>query len=108
MPLITPAVYLLDGDNQFTAIEYEETKLKNLKENPKVSFLVDDHHLKKGLMIRTRATTLALGSQEPLSYCLFIYPTFLATFEKYDSLAFHWSEAGLENALIIFVSSSSR
>ncbi len=63
MPHVTPVIYALDGQNPVIAIEYREKKMKNLKENPKVCFLVDEYHPNRGLMIQGKCTIYERGKE---------------------------------------------
>lgn len=51
VPQVTPVVYALDGENIVIATDYGTKKLKNLKENPKASIVVDVARPNRGVVI---------------------------------------------------------
>jgi PPOX class probable F420-dependent enzyme len=64
MPHVTPVIYALDGDALVVAADYGTKKLANLKENPKVSLVVDEYgESNKGLMVQGECTTLERGAE---------------------------------------------
>jgi nitroimidazol reductase NimA-like FMN-containing flavoprotein (pyridoxamine 5'-phosphate oxidase superfamily) len=78
MPHVTPVIYALDREHPVIAIEYGEKKLKNLKENPRACFLVDDYHPNRGLMIQGKCTIYERGEEY-----LRLLKILLDTFEYY-------------------------
>lgn len=63
MPQITPVLYVMDQDKPVIATDYGTKKLKNLKENPKVSLLVDDEDTTRGLMIQGECEIFERGEE---------------------------------------------
>ena len=51
MPHVIPVMYALDGEKVVVAIDYGTRKLKNLKENPKVSLVVDEYNPNRAVFI---------------------------------------------------------
>jgi len=41
-PHVTPVAYATDGERLYLNIKYDSKKARNIRENPKVSFVVDD------------------------------------------------------------------
>jgi uncharacterized protein len=50
-PHVTPVLYATDRSNVVIVIDYGTKKLKNLKENSKVSLVVDDYHPNRAIVI---------------------------------------------------------
>jgi nitroimidazol reductase NimA-like FMN-containing flavoprotein (pyridoxamine 5'-phosphate oxidase superfamily) len=50
-PHVVPVVYALDGENAVIAVDYGTKKLRNLRENKRVAFVVDDYRPNRGLMV---------------------------------------------------------
>ena len=50
-PHVVPVVYALDGESIVIAVDYKTKKLKNMRENPKVALVVDEHSPNRGLMV---------------------------------------------------------
>ena len=50
-PQVTPVIYALDGTYFVVAVDYGTRKLKNVKENPNVSLVVDKFHPNKAVMV---------------------------------------------------------
>jgi uncharacterized protein len=51
IPHVTPVIYAMDRDRIVIVTDYGTRKLKNLKENPKVSLVVDEYHPNRGVVI---------------------------------------------------------
>ncbi len=62
-PHVTPVIYVMDGEEVVVVIDYGERKLKNLRENPKVSVLVDEFRPNKGLMVQGECEILERGRE---------------------------------------------
>ena len=62
-PHVTPVIYALDGEDVVVAIDYGEKKLKNLRENLKVSLAVDDFRPNKGLVLQGTCEILERGKE---------------------------------------------
>ncbi len=62
-PHVTPVIYALDGEDVIVVIDYGEKKLKNLRENPKVSLVVDDFRPNKGLVLQGTCAILERGKE---------------------------------------------
>jgi nitroimidazol reductase NimA-like FMN-containing flavoprotein (pyridoxamine 5'-phosphate oxidase superfamily) len=62
-PFVSPVTYILseDDDHIIIATDYGTKKLKNLKENPKVSLVVDDYQPNRGVIIHGDCTVLEKG-----------------------------------------------
>ena len=52
VPHVTPVIYAVDGESVVVAIDYGTKKLRNLRENPRVSLVVDTYRPNRGLMIQ--------------------------------------------------------
>jgi nitroimidazol reductase NimA-like FMN-containing flavoprotein (pyridoxamine 5'-phosphate oxidase superfamily) len=50
-PQVTPVIYAMDQENIVIASDYGTKKLKNLKENPKASVVVDFAGPNRGVMV---------------------------------------------------------
>jgi len=63
VPHVTPVLYVFDGSHFYIALDYGEKKLKNLKENGRVAFVVDDFYKRRsrGIMIQGEAEVLERG-----------------------------------------------
>lgn len=62
-PHVTPVIYALDGEDVIVAIDYGEKKLRNLRENARVSLVVDDFHPNKAVMIEGTCEILERGKE---------------------------------------------
>ncbi len=62
-PHVTPVIYALDGEDVVVVVDYGEKKLKNLRENPKVSLVVDDSRPNKGLVLQGNCEILERGKE---------------------------------------------
>jgi PPOX class probable F420-dependent enzyme len=62
-PHVTPVIYAVDGEDVIVAIDYGERKLRNLRENSKVSLVVDEFRPNKGLMIQGDCEILEKGKE---------------------------------------------
>ncbi len=51
LPHVTPVIYAMHGENIVIVTDYGTRKLENLKENPKVSLVVDEYHPNRGVVI---------------------------------------------------------
>jgi nitroimidazol reductase NimA-like FMN-containing flavoprotein (pyridoxamine 5'-phosphate oxidase superfamily) len=51
VPHVVPVVYALDGDRIVIAVDYATKKLKNLRENPIASLVVDDYEPNRAVFI---------------------------------------------------------
>ncbi|MEM4311559.1 MAG: pyridoxamine 5'-phosphate oxidase family protein [Nitrososphaerales archaeon] len=65
IPHVTPVLYVFNGNYFYIAIDYGEKKLKNLRENDKVSLVIDDRTKAgaRGIMIQGRAEVLERGEE---------------------------------------------
>ena len=52
VPHVVPVVYALDRDKIVFVVDYETKKLKNLKENPVASLVVDDYEPSRAVFIQ--------------------------------------------------------
>jgi PPOX class probable F420-dependent enzyme len=50
-PHVVPVIYAIDGDDVVIVTDYGTKKLKNLKENPRASLVVDEYHPNRGVVI---------------------------------------------------------
>ena len=62
-PHVVPVIYALDKDAPVIAIDYGTKKLKNLKENKQVAFLVDDYNPNGGILISGTAQLFERGRE---------------------------------------------
>jgi nitroimidazol reductase NimA-like FMN-containing flavoprotein (pyridoxamine 5'-phosphate oxidase superfamily) len=63
MPHVVPAVYAMDGERVIIAVDYGTRKLKNMKENPKVSLVVDDYDPNRAVFIQGTCEILERGKE---------------------------------------------
>ena len=50
-PQVTPVVFAMDGNNFVIATDYKTKKLKNLRQNPKASLVVDTYNPNRGVVV---------------------------------------------------------
>lgn len=50
-PQVTPVIYVLDGGYVIIATDYGTKKLKNLRENPRVSLVVDEYSPSRAVVV---------------------------------------------------------
>lgn len=62
-PHVVPVIYALDKDAPVIAMDYGTKKLKNLKENKKVAFLVDEYNPNGGILISGTAQIFERGAE---------------------------------------------
>ena len=62
-PHVVPVIYALDKDAPVIAVDYGTKKLKNLKENKKVAFLVDEYDPNRGILISGVAQVFERGAE---------------------------------------------
>ena len=62
-PHVVPVIYTLDGDDVVIAIDYKTKKWKNLRENRRVAFVVDEYSPNRGLMVEGEAETFERGKE---------------------------------------------
>ena len=62
-PHVTPVIYAMDGEDVIVAVDYGEKKLKNLRENPKVSLVVDEYRPNRAVMIQGDCEILERGKE---------------------------------------------
>jgi nitroimidazol reductase NimA-like FMN-containing flavoprotein (pyridoxamine 5'-phosphate oxidase superfamily) len=63
MPQVTPVVYALDQERFVVAVDYGTRKLKNVKENPNVSLVVDDYGPNRAVMVQGSCTIFEEGQE---------------------------------------------
>jgi nitroimidazol reductase NimA-like FMN-containing flavoprotein (pyridoxamine 5'-phosphate oxidase superfamily) len=63
VPQVTPIVYAMDGENMIIATDYGTRKLKNLKENPKASAVIDTYDPNKGIVIQGECEIFERGEE---------------------------------------------
>jgi len=63
MPHITPVIYAMDGDYPVIATDYGTKKLKILRNNKKVSMIVDQSTPVKAIMIQGECEILERGRE---------------------------------------------
>ena len=63
MPHVIPVMYAMDGQKIIVAIDYHTKKLKNLRENPKVSLVVDEYDPNRAVFIQGMCTILEKGPE---------------------------------------------
>jgi nitroimidazol reductase NimA-like FMN-containing flavoprotein (pyridoxamine 5'-phosphate oxidase superfamily) len=62
-PHVTPVIYAMDGENIVIAIDYGEKKLKNLKENNRVSVVIDEYRPNMAVVVQGLCKILEKGSE---------------------------------------------
>lgn len=63
VPQVTPVMYTLDNENLIIATDYGTRKLKNLKENPLVSIVVDEYEPNRGVLIQGKCEIHERGEE---------------------------------------------
>jgi PPOX class probable F420-dependent enzyme len=63
LPQVTPVVYAIDGDNMVIAMDYGTKKVKNLRENPKASIVVDTARPNRAVTIVGDCDVLERGEE---------------------------------------------
>jgi PPOX class probable F420-dependent enzyme len=63
VPHVVPVIYTLDGDRFVIAVDYGTKKLKNLRENPAVSLVVDSERPNRAVMVQGRAVIVERGKE---------------------------------------------
>ena len=62
-PHVVPVIYALDGENIIVAIDYGTKKLKNLRENRFVAFVVDDYRPNHAVVVEGECEILERGKE---------------------------------------------
>ena len=62
-PHVIPVMYAMDGERVVVAVDYGTKKLKNLKDNPKVSLVVDEYEPNMAVFIQGMCTILERGPE---------------------------------------------
>ncbi len=62
-PHVTPVLYASDGNSIVIVTDYGTKKLKNLKENPRVSLVVDEYRPNRGIVIQGECTIYEKGTE---------------------------------------------
>ena len=60
-PLVTPVSYILVRDSFYIATDYDTTKYRHLKENPRASLVVDSISPNRAVVIQGDATLIEEG-----------------------------------------------
>ena len=63
VPHVVPVVYVLDGEKIVIAMDYGTRKLKNLRENPVASLVVDDYEPNRAVFILGDCQILERGKE---------------------------------------------
>jgi len=63
MPHVIPVMYAMDGEKVIVAVDYGTRKLKNLRENPKVSLVVDEYDPNRAVFIQGTCTMVEKGPE---------------------------------------------
>ena len=63
VPHVVPVVYALDGEKIVIVVDYETKKLKNLRENPVASLVVDDYEPNRAVFILGDCQILERGKE---------------------------------------------
>jgi nitroimidazol reductase NimA-like FMN-containing flavoprotein (pyridoxamine 5'-phosphate oxidase superfamily) len=70
-PLVTPVAYILIDDAFYVATDYDTTKYKHLKANPKASLVVDTETPNKAVIIQGKVDLIEGGSEFEEVYAVF-------------------------------------
>ena len=62
-PHVVPVIYALDGEDVIVAVDYGTKKLKNLRENKSVAFVVDEYHPNRAVMVEGNCEILERGKE---------------------------------------------
>jgi len=62
-PHVTPVIYVVDGANLVIATDYGTKKLKNVRENPNVSLVVDEYHPNKAVVVEGTCEVYERGAE---------------------------------------------
>ena len=70
-PLVTPVNYILIGDAFYVATDYDTTKYKHLKANPKASLVVDTAAASRAVVIQGNVELIEGGREFEEAYEVF-------------------------------------
>ncbi len=70
-PLVTPVSYLLIGDAFYIATDYDTTKYRHLRENPRASLAVDTTAPNRAVIVQGRAELIEKGKEFAEAYRAF-------------------------------------
>lgn len=62
-PLVTPVSYVLIGDDFYIATDYDTTKVRNIRENPRASLVVDAVSPNRAVVVQGRAELIEKGKE---------------------------------------------
>ncbi|MHB1908675.1 MAG: pyridoxamine 5'-phosphate oxidase family protein [Nitrososphaerales archaeon] len=85
VPQVSPVMYAIDKEKIIIATDYGTIKLRNLRENPVASLVVDDYDPNSGIILRGSCNIIERGSEY-----LDLLQILLKRFEYYR--ANPWSE----------------
>jgi len=63
MPHVIPVIYAMNGEKVIIAVDYGTRKLRNLRENPQVSVVVDEYDPNRAVFIQGRVTIIERGPE---------------------------------------------
>ena len=63
VPHVVPVIYALDGDRFVIAVDYGTKKLKNVKENPVASLVVDDYGPNRAVFVLGKCQVVERGKE---------------------------------------------
>ena len=78
MPHVVPVMYAMDGEKVIVAVDYRTRKLKNLRENSKVSLVVDEYNPNRAVFLQGTCLMVEKGPEY-----LRLLKVLLKRFEEY-------------------------
>jgi len=93
-PHVTPVAYATDGERLYLNIKYDSKKARNIRENPRVSFVVDDFlswEKIRGVLVSGKAELISRGKLHQIGRDL-IYQKYPKYQESYPIEEGGWSE----------------
>ena len=70
-PLVTPVNYILIGDSFYVATDYDTTKYRHLKANPKASLVVDASAASRVVIVQGKVELIERGKEFEETYAIF-------------------------------------
>jgi len=93
-PHVTPVAYATDGERFYLNIKYDSKKARNIRENPRVSFVVDDFlswEKIRGVLVSGKAELISRGKLHQIGRHL-IYKKYPKYQESYPIEKGGWSK----------------
>ena len=94
IPQVTPVAFATDGEKVYLNIQYDSKKARNIRDNPRVSFVVDDcptWETFRGVLISGKAELMLKGKSREIGRDL-IYTKYPKYKEQYSIDEGVWSK----------------